>query len=68
MKNLSLCTIALLIIGLMPFTKSDQCFNNDGDALGLAGKQTNYWKGTDIIEFQRRGTEQCGCSYVSFKS
>ena len=66
--NLSFYATALATMGLMPFTTSqnDVCFNPLGFPVGTSGPQKLLQNSSDITLFERKGGDQCECSYVSY--
>ena len=66
--KLSSFATALATMGLMPFTTSQSgvCFDPNGGSVGPSGQQKDLKNSSKIILFERKGEEQCGCSYVSY--
>ena len=66
--KLSSFATALATMGLMPFTTSQSgvCFDPNGGSVGPSGQQKDLKNSSNIILFERKGEEQCGCSYVSY--
>ena len=60
--------MALVIIGFMPsytFCQSDTCYDENNISVGDRGKFKILKNDTKIILSERKGGEQCSCSYVS---